>query len=73
MVIGQHFAFHDIGFADEVSHKAVFRLVVDINRRSNLLNLAVINNDDFITHCQRFFLIMSNIDKSNADFLLNFL
>ena len=46
--IFDHRSFYNIGFSDKACNKTVFRLIVDICRRTDLLNLTVIHNNNRI-------------------------
>ena len=70
-VIILHHTVDDIGFADEAGNIFIFWFVINFFRRSDLLDFAVLHNDNLIRHRQRFFLVMRNKDKRNADFLLD--
>ncbi|CIV70718.1 Uncharacterised protein [Streptococcus pneumoniae] len=45
-------------------------LIVDVHRGSRLDNLAIIHNENPVTHGKSFFLIVSDKDKGNAQSLL---
>ncbi|CKV42520.1 Uncharacterised protein [Mycobacterium tuberculosis] len=47
-------------------------LIVDVHRGSRLDNLAIIHNENPVTHGKSFFLIVSDKDKGNAQSLLQF-
>ena len=70
-VIGGHDTVQNIGLSDKVGDKRVCRLVIDIFRCPDLLDLPVIHDDNRIGHRQRFFLIMGDINESDPDFLLD--
>ena len=65
-----HHAVHNVGIADKVCHKGVFRLVVDILRGADLLHLAAVHDHDGIRHGKRFFLIVGDIDKGDVHLAL---
>ena len=67
----KHHAVEDIAFADEIRNEGVFRLVVNILRRTDLLDAALVHDDDGVGHRKRLLLIVSYIYKSNAHRLLN--
>ena len=71
-VVFLHDAVDDIRFPDKAGDVFVFRLVVDFFRGADLLDFAVLHDDDLIRHRQGFFLIVGDEDKRDADFLLNF-
>ena len=70
-VVGQHHAVQNIGFADEIRHKGVLRLIIDILRFADLLDAALVHDDDGIGHGQCFFLIVGHIDERDAQRLLD--
>ena len=70
-IIIQHFARNDIGFPYEISHIAVDWRIVNILRGTDLLNLSVAHDNDFVRHRQRFFLVVCDKNKGNADLLLD--
>ena len=48
------------------------RLVINIDRRSRLNNLAIIHNENPVAHSQGFLLVVRDKDKGNAQTLLQF-
>ena len=70
-LIFNHCSWDNIAFPDEIRHKRVFRLIVDRLRTSDLLNIALIHNHDGVRHGKRFFLVMGDVDKSNAKFVFH--
>src|SRR3546814_617140 len=62
-----------IGLADEVGDEERFRLAVDLGRRADLLDDAVIHHHDAIGHRQRFLLVVGYHDGGNAELALQFL
>ena len=72
-IVTDHGSFDDIGFPDKACNKTVFRFIVDIYRRTDLLDFAIIHDNDRVRHGQCFFLVMCDIDKGNSNFLLDFL
>ena len=67
----KHNAVEDVAFADEVRDKCVFRLVIDILGRADLLDAALIHDDDSVGHGKRLLLIVGHIYKSDAHRLLD--
>ena len=57
---------NDIAVADKVSDKSILRFIVNILRRSDLLDIALIHNNDRVGHGQCLFLVMCDINKGNA-------
>lgn len=50
-----------------MSYKRRLRLTVNIQRRADLFNMAVVGNDDFISYFDGFILVVGDEDASNAD------
>ena len=67
-----HDPVEDVAVADEVRHERILRFVVDIFRRTDLLDLALRHDDDLVRHGQRFFLIVCDIDERDAQFIVHF-
>ena len=72
-LIFHHDSVQDITFSDKVGHERVNRLIVDVGRRTNLLNTPLTHHHDGITQCQGFFLIVRHVHKGNAQRLVHFL
>ena len=70
-IVFYHDSRQDIALTDEICHKPVDRFIINIFRRSHLLNLSVIHDHDLIRHGQRLFLVMSDKDKGNTHLLLD--
>ena len=70
-IILPHDSIQNIALADEIRHECVLRLVVDILRRTDLLDDAAVHHDDGVRHGQRLLLIVGYIDKGNAHALLD--
>ena len=68
---GDDLRLQQIRFTNEVGHKAVVWLVVELPRRADLSNGGVPHNNDFIRDGQRFFLIVGHIDHGQPEVLLN--
>ena len=66
-----HEAGHDVALADEARHIGVCRFVVDLQRGTDLLDLARVHDHDLVAHGQGFFLVVGDEDKGNADLLLD--
>ena len=71
LVILEHDTRDDIALSDEICNIPVCRLVVYLFRRTDLLDLSALHDNDLIRHRQRLFLIVCDKDKGNADLLLN--
>ena len=64
-----HNSFDDITLSDKVCYKSILWLIVDIFRRTHLLNIALIHNNNRIGHGKGFFLIVSDVDEGNTKFI----
>ena len=67
----QHDARKDVAVSDKVCHKGVGWLVVDIFRRSDLLNITLVHDYNGVRHGQCLFLIMGHIDERDAKFVFH--
>ena len=67
----EHDAVEDIRLADEIRDERVLRLVINILRRTDLLDPALIHDHDGVRHGQRFLLIVGHIDECDPHGLLN--
>ena len=65
-LIANHNAVDYVAVADEVRDKRIFRLVVNIFGRADLLNVTLIHDDDAVAHRQSLFLVVRHEDKRNA-------
>ena len=72
LVICQHHAVHNVALADEVSDEGVHRLVVNILRGTDLLNLAFAHDHDGVGHTQGFLLIVGDKDEGDSRGFLDF-
>ena len=66
-----HEAVDDIAVPDEVGNKGVFRFIVDVFRRADLLDIALVHDDDRVGHAQGLFLVVGDEDEGNAQFLFD--
>ena len=64
-----HNTVKNVAVTDEVCNECVLRLIVNILRCTDLLDISLIHDNDRIGHGQSFLLIMGNVDKSNAQFV----
>ena len=71
-IVLNHLTWQNIGLANEGCNKVVDGLVININRRPRLNNLAVIHNENPVAHSQGFLLVVRDKDKGNAETLLQF-
>ena len=62
----QHGSVQNVAFADEVCHKGIFRLIIDILRSADLLDPALVHDHHRIGHGQSLLLIVGDIDKGDA-------
>ncbi len=60
---------NDVAVSDEVGYESIFRLVVDIFRCTDLLDVSLIHDNNRIRHGEGFFLIVGNIDKCDSQFI----
>ena len=65
-----HHAVHNVGVADEVRHKGVLRLVVDVLGGADLLHLAAVHDHDGVGHGQGLFLVVGDVDKGDVHLAL---
>ena len=64
--VANHSSTEDITLTDEIRHKAVLRLVIDVGRRTYLLNLAFAHHHHTVGQRQRFFLVVRHVDKRDS-------
>ena len=74
-VIMRHAPIHKIhrGRTDEAGDEHISRTVVEIERRSDLLDSAVVQDDDLVGHRHRFDLVVSDIDDRRLQSLMKLL
>ena len=65
----EHNTWNDVALTDEIRYEGIFRLVVDLLWRTHLLDITLVHDNDGIGHRQCLFLIVGNIDKSDAKFI----
>ena len=70
-VVGAHGAVEDVALADEIRHKGVLRLVIDVLGRTYLLYTPLVHDDHGVAHCERLFLVVRYIYKCDAQLLLD--
>ena len=51
--------------------KALRRMLVDLGRRADLLDLALVEDGDAVAHAQRLALVVGDIDEGDADLALD--
>ena len=71
--VTHHRTVQDITFTNKIGNKRIDRLIIDICRCTYLLDFSFAHYHDGITQCQCFFLIVSNINKGNAQTAVHFL
>ena len=71
LVVLEHDAVNDVALADEVGHILVDGFVVDVGGGADLLDLALLHNDDLVRHGQGLFLVVGYKDEGDAHFLLD--
>ena len=60
---------HD-GLADEAVHEGGRRIVVDLAGRADLLDAALVHDDDAVGDFQRLLLVVGDEDRGDVDFLM---
>ena len=66
-----HDAVENVALTDEVRHKGVLRLVINIFRGADLLDAALVHDHHGVGHGEGLLLIVGNIYKGNAHLLLD--
>ena len=64
-VIGQHHPVQDVGSADKIGYKGVFRLVVDILRAADLLHMTLVHDHHRVGHGEGLLLVVGHINKGD--------
>src|SRR3954467_14839612 len=57
--------------ADEARYELGLRMLVDLGRRSDLLDLAVVEDREPVAHRQRLLLVVGHVDERDPDLLLD--
>ena len=60
-------AVEDVALADEVGDEIVGRPLVDLGRRGDLLDRALVHHGDAVGHDQRLFLVVGDEDRGQAE------
>ena len=68
-LVVDHRSTHDIALADKVRDKGIFRLIVDLLRRSHLLDITLVHDNDRVGHRERLFLVVGDIDKGDSQLI----
>ena len=55
-------------FADEAVHECRCRMVIDLARRADLLDAALVHHHHPVGHFERFFLVVGDEDRGHIDF-----
>ena len=71
--IAHHRTVQDIAFTDKIGNERIDRLIVDIGRRTDLLNLSFAHDHNGIAQRQSLLLIVRNINKGDAQTAVHFL
>ena len=64
-------ALDQVGDADEPGHEVGPRPLVDLDRRPDLLDPALVQHRDAVAHRQRLFLVVRDVDERDADLALD--
>ena len=64
-----HSSIKDIAVTDKVCNESVCRLIVDHFRCADLLDVALIHNDDRIGHGKCFLLIVCDVNEGDPEFV----
>ena len=65
-LVFHHHPVQDIAFANEIGYKRIDGFIVNIGRSTNLLDTSLAHHHDGIAQGQSFFLVVSDIHKSDA-------
>ena len=71
--IMNHCTIQDVTFSDKIRHERVDRLIININRRTYLLNLSFAHHNNRVAQRKRFFLVVSDVHKRNSQGFMHFL
>jgi hypothetical protein len=70
--LGHHRAFNQVRFAEEAADKRIGRTLIHLDRRSNLIDPAVIHDGDAVGHAHRLLLVVRDVQYGHAEALLDF-
>src|SRR5690606_25449198 len=70
--VGNDLALEDVHAADEFGDVAVYRALVDVHRRADLDNPALVHDGDALGHGHGLFLVVGDHDAGHADPLDDF-
>ena len=68
--VPDHGAGHNIALTDEVGHKRIFRLIINLLRGSHLLDVSLVHDHDGVGHGKGLLLVVGHIDKGNSQLIL---
>ena len=66
-----HNTFENVTLSDKIGYKRIFRFIVNVLWRTNLLDFSLRKHHNFIRHRKRFFLVVRYIDKCNAKLVVH--
>ena len=66
-----HMTGVNVALTDKVRNKYGMRLIINLLRRTDLLNLTVGHNHNLIRHGQGFFLVMGNVDEGDTQLFVH--
>ena len=67
----KHEAVQDVTFSDEIGNERVDGFVVDVCRRTYLLDAAFAHHDDGVAQSKGFFLVVGNVDEGDSKLLVH--
>ena len=71
LLVPCHNTVKDIAFSDKIRYKSILWLIVDLLRRTNLLNLTIGHDNDLIRHGKCFLLIVRHKNKCDAKLFMH--
>ena len=71
--VADHPALEDVALADEVRDEAVDGLVVDVHRGADLLDAALVEDDDGVGEGEGLLLVVGDVDEGDAQLLVHLL
>src|SRR5262249_56736190 len=66
-------AVDQVGVADEIDHEAAARVAVDLLAVALLHDASAVHHDDAVGQCQRLGLVVGDVDRGDAEALLQLL
>src|ERR1044072_164229 len=64
-------ALEQVGDADEAGHELALGPLIELDRRADLLDPAIVEHGDPVAHTQRLVLVVGDVDEGQADLGLN--